>query len=220
MIQMLKILDMVSLLRVHGTLQCNFELYSSCYYSRGCDSDMKVGSCVQTLYKAPASTNSLLPSTQEYSSLQILPVSFTQKSHTAQTPKFINTMQFFATTLLALAATTLAAPSVAPRGLDIGSCCATVEGGQILTRCVGFDPSEAATLARRDVGTLATGETGKILARCSRSVDTSVLTARGLDVGSCCATVDGDKILTRCVGFDPSEAATLARRGDLAVRCS
>ncbi|ETS73370.1 hypothetical protein PFICI_14975 [Pestalotiopsis fici W106-1] len=127
-------------------------------------------------------------------------------------------MQFFATTLLSLAATTLAAPSVAPRGLDIGSCCATTEGGTILTRCVGFDPSDAATVARRGVGTLATGETGKLLARCSRSVDTSSpLAARGLDIGSCCATSENGKIITRCVGFDPSNAATVARRGDLPV---
>ncbi|KAH6647199.1 hypothetical protein BKA67DRAFT_663538 [Truncatella angustata] len=130
-------------------------------------------------------------------------------------------MQFSVATLLALAATALAAPSVAPRGLDIGSCCATTENGKILTRCVGFDTSDAATVARRGVGTLATGETGKLLARCSRSVAVPSVTARGLDIGSCCASTEDGKILTRCVGFDPSHAATVARSGNLLVgRCS
>ncbi|KAK5997611.1 hypothetical protein PT974_02975 [Cladobotryum mycophilum] len=55
-------------------------------------------------------------------------------------------MKFFIPTLLALVATGFCAPTE----LEVGGCCVEMDG-KILGRCVGFDPSEAATIARRGV---------------------------------------------------------------------
>ncbi|KAG6041159.1 hypothetical protein E4U41_005797 [Claviceps citrina] len=55
-------------------------------------------------------------------------------------------MKFSVVTFLALAATGLSAPS--EMKLDVGGCQA-IEGAQLPARCVGFDASNAATVARR-----------------------------------------------------------------------